>query len=194
MLTECNHALKRSIGYTDFTTLNLEHPHCHPARRTICTSKMYRDAGPDVCTLIDIAFIDVTNLGPEVAEIVADKVLGKVKVAKEAAKKVDLGPPAPNRSTLFPEPHAGDSIPASSTGRAKAAEQRQVNDIMSDTGCHTCGTKNPGTTSGNAIGDHQPPTGLNTAGQQQRLFPHCDSCSRSQAGQVTQEIRRRGGN
>ena len=72
-----------------------------------------------------------------------------------SAKKVDLGPPAPNRSTLFPGPHAGDSIPASSTGRAKAAEQRQINDIMSDTGCHTCGTKNPGTTRGNAIGDHQ---------------------------------------
>lgn len=111
-----------------------------------------------------------------------------------SAKKVDLGPPAPNRSTLFPGPHAGDSIPASLTGRAKAAEQRQVNDIMSDTGCHTCGTKNPGTTSGNAIGDHQPPTRLNTTGQEQRLFPHCDSCSRTQAGQVTQEIRRREGN
>ena len=111
-----------------------------------------------------------------------------------SGRKADLGPPAPNRSTLFPGPHAGDSIPASSTGKAKAAEQRQVNDIMSDTGCHTCRTKNPGTTSGNAIADHQPPTRLNSASQQQRFFPHCDSCSRTQAGQVTQEIRRREGN
>ena len=94
-------------------------------------------------------------------------------------------------STLKPGPYAKKSIPSSSTGRATAAEQRQLNDMMAKDGCHTCGTKNPGTKSGNAIGDHQPPTALNSSGSSQRLYPHCDSCSRRQAGEVTQEVLRR---
>ncbi|MEQ3650121.1 RHS repeat-associated core domain-containing protein [Hyphomonas sp.] len=93
-------------------------------------------------------------------------------------------------STLKPDPYAKGSIPASSTGRATAAEQRQLNDMMAKDGCHTCGTTSPGTKSGNAIGDHQPPTALNS-GNPQRLYPHCDSCSRRQAGEVTQQVLRR---
>lgn len=41
-----------------------------------------------------------------------------------------------------------------------AAEQRQVNDLMSEHGCHTCDTDDSGATSGNAIVDHQPPQSL----------------------------------
>jgi len=145
--------------------------------------------GPDD---VAIGVIAATKIGQGLANA-GSKIGGAIK-GLFGGKKVDLGPPAPNQSTLFPGPNAGDSIPASSTGRATASEQRQLNDIMADSGCHTCGTNNPGTSSGNAIGDHQPPTALNPAGNQQRLFPHCDSCSRTQAGQVTQEIRRRGSN
>jgi RHS repeat-associated protein len=94
-------------------------------------------------------------------------------------------------STLSPGPHAGESIPATSTGRAKAPEQRELNRIMDETGCHTCGTRDSGTKSGNAIGDHQPATALNSNGGPQDLYPHCDGCSRRQAGEVTQEKRRR---
>ncbi|MEP6092037.1 MAG: RHS repeat-associated core domain-containing protein [Erythrobacter sp.] len=98
---------------------------------------------------------------------------------------------ASKTSTLSPGPNAGESIPASSTGRATASEQRELNRIMGESGCHSCGTNNPGTKSGNAIGDHQPATALNTDGAPQRLYPHCDSCSRRQAGEVTAEARRR---
>jgi hypothetical protein len=56
---------------------------------------------------------------------------------------------------------------------------------MNDVGqCHTCGTGDPGTKSGNFVPDHQPPTGINASGQPQRLYPQCLNCSRQQGGQV----------
>ena len=90
--------------------------------------------------------------------------------------------------TLRPGPYAVDSIPGH-RGRPTAAEQRQVNELMERHGCHTCGTKNPGTTSGNAVADHFPPQEL---AEPREFLPHCIDCARRQGGQVLQEILRRG--
>ena len=96
------------------------------------------------------------------------------------------------RDTLRPGPFAGRGIPARGPERnLTAAERRANNGEMAEHGCHTCGTRDPGTRSGDAIPDHQPPNALNPTGGRQRLYPHCTTCSRRQAGQVTQEVMRR---
>ena len=85
-----------------------------------------------------------------------------------------------------PGPYARESIPAGPGARPSAAQQRQINEMGNANGCHTCGTKNPGTKSGNFVGDHQPPTKLNPAGGQQRYYPQCQNCSNVQGGRVSQ--------
>jgi len=91
-------------------------------------------------------------------------------------------------STLSPGPNGKDSIPARGPGRDFNPEERAQNNANGDkNGCHTCGTKEPGTKSGDWIPDHQPPSGLNESGGPQRLYPHCKDCSRTQGGQVNGE-------
>ena len=57
-----------------------------------------------------------------------------------------------------------DSIPAGPSARPTAAQQRAINEMGDAHGCSTCGTTNPGTKSGNWVGDHQPPTSQNPPG------------------------------
>jgi hypothetical protein len=93
--------------------------------------------------------------------------------------------PGGGTSTLRPGPYAGESIPAPAPGQPITPAMRaQLNEIGSETGCHTCGSTNPGTGSGNFIPDHQPPTAMTLPGQPQRLYPQCLGCSRTQGGQV----------
>jgi RHS repeat-associated protein len=88
-------------------------------------------------------------------------------------------------STLAPGPHAGEGTPARSGDRNfTPGERGAVNAEGTETGCHTCGTTDAGTKSGNFVPDHQPPTALNPAGGEQRLYPQCLSCSRTQGGEV----------
>ena len=95
--------------------------------------------------------------------------------------------------TLKPGPFATDSIPARGPQRDFTLEERQqINTIGYRDGCHTCGSTDPGTKSGDFIPDHQTPNALNDAGRPQRLYPHCRKCSLKQAGQVTQAKRRNG--
>lgn len=78
-------------------------------------------------------------------------------------------------------PFTGEALPARGPGRDfTAAERREINRIGRETGCHSCGTKDPGTTSGNFFIDHQPPTILNYQNREQRLQPHCRGCSARQ--------------
>jgi RHS repeat-associated protein len=92
-----------------------------------------------------------------------------------------------NGSTLQPGEHAGDSIPARGPGRDFTPEEREkINEIGEKSGCHTCGTKDPGTKSGNFVPDHQPPSAVNPEGKPQRLYPQCLGCSRTQGGEVRQ--------
>ena len=91
------------------------------------------------------------------------------------------------QSTLAPGPHARESIPGHN-GRPSATEQTQINALMEQFGCHTCGTKISGTKRGNAIVDHQPPRAL---GKTTSFLPHCIDCMRRQGGQVLQELLKR---
>jgi RHS repeat-associated protein len=97
--------------------------------------------------------------------------------------KGEGGAPGGKTSTLSPGPFAKESIPGH-MGRPTAAEQRQVNGLMEKNGCHSCGTKDPGTKSGNAVVDHQPPQKL---GETTDFLPHCLSCARRQGGEVTNQ-------
>ena len=88
---------------------------------------------------------------------------------------------------------AGESIPARSSARDfTSAERAEMNAVGAKSGCHTCGTTNPGTKSGNFVPDHQPPSALNTTGGPQRLYPQCLNCSREQGLAVAREIRKGG--
>jgi hypothetical protein len=87
--------------------------------------------------------------------------------------------------------YAGESIPARSPARNFTVKERlEINRIGQKTGCHTCGTKDPGTASGNFVPDHQPPSSLNLSNTPQHLYPHCLTCSSRQGSAV---LRRRGG-
>ena len=102
------------------------------------------------------------------------------------------GPQIDASSTLLPGPFAGESIGARGPGRDFTDEERKkIDEIGRKTGCHTCGTKDPGTSSGHFIPDHQPPSALVVDGQPQRLYPHCLDCMHRQGGEVLQELRRR---
>ena len=93
-------------------------------------------------------------------------------------------------STLKPGPYARESVPARSSGRPNAAEQRELNRIGNQYGCHTCGAPTPGTKSGNWIFDHQDPTAINPPGKAQFGYPHCWGCSHRQAGDVTDAVKK----
>lgn len=99
---------------------------------------------------------------------------------------------SPPSSTLRPGPFAGESIPARGLGRRFSnLERADVDRIGRETGCHTCGTRNPGTTSGHFVPDHQPPSALYSGSTPQRLLPHCLSCSLRQGGEIRAYLRGR---
>ena len=65
-----------------------------------------------------------------------------------------------------------------------AAEIRENNRIGAKYGCHTCGTRVPGTLSGNFVLDHQRANALNRRLREQILLPHCLSCMRRQGAWI----------
>jgi hypothetical protein len=88
--------------------------------------------------------------------------------------------------------YAGESIPARSAARDfTPLERAQINRIGAETGCHTCGTTDPGTIFGDFILDHQRASALNQSGEPQRLFPHCLACSRKQGLAIATYLRQR---
>jgi hypothetical protein len=92
---------------------------------------------------------------------------------------------------IGPGPYAGEPLPARGPERDfTAAERREINRIGSQTGCHTCGTKDPGTLYDDYVIDHQIPTSLNSSNAAQRLYPQCLSCSLRQGGWASQLKRR----
>lgn len=87
------------------------------------------------------------------------------------------------RRGIGPGPYAGESIPARGPERDfTVPERREGNRIGLESGCHTCGTRDPGTVPGNFVLDHQLPSALNPPGVAQRLYPQCLTCSRIQGG------------
>ncbi len=88
-------------------------------------------------------------------------------------------------------PFARESIRARSGNRDWKEEERLENNrIGYQNGCHTCGTREPGTIGGNFILDHQSPTRLNPPGQDQIILPQCLSCSVRQGGLISRAVRR----
>jgi hypothetical protein len=93
--------------------------------------------------------------------------------------------------TLKPGEYAGESTDARNPNRDFTDKERQeIDSIGQETGCHTCGSKDPGTKSGHFVPDHQPPNMLNPSGSPQKLYPQCLGCSRSQGGQVREFLRK----
>jgi len=85
-----------------------------------------------------------------------------------------------------PGPNTRQSIPARGPERNfTESERREINRMGREDGCHSCGSKDPGTISGNFVPDHQPPNALNSGGRPQRLFPQCLPCSSIQGGTVS---------
>lgn len=105
-------------------------------------------------------------------------------IAKEAARRLGdlLGVP------YGLGPFASRSVPSSGP-HVRAGERRAVNTFGREDGCHTCGTRAPGSRSGGFYCDHQQPTALNPPGRVQRLFPHCARCSAQQGGFVSYLLR-----
>ena len=98
--------------------------------------------------------------------------------------------PPPFGRGFTPGASAQGSIPARSSARDfTSAERCAINDMGRDTGCHTCGKTDPGTTTGNFVLDHQPVTSLSPAGTPQRLYPQCINCSRQQGLDAIRTIR-----
>lgn len=88
-------------------------------------------------------------------------------------------------------PFAGESIPARSKSQKFTAEERaEINRIGRTTGCHTCGTTDPGTKSGNFVPDHQPVSKTVPDGTPQVLYPQCKQCSLAQGGIISERIRK----
>lgn len=86
---------------------------------------------------------------------------------------------------VCPGPYADESIPARGEGRDFTTSEREIiNGLGSELGCHTCGTLDPGTISGNFVPDHQLPNALNPTNRPQRLYPQCVNCSNLQGGWV----------
>jgi hypothetical protein len=85
------------------------------------------------------------------------------------------------RFGIGPGPFSCESIPARGPSRDFTTQERATIDGFGySAGCHTCGTRNPGTLRGHFVPDHQPPTALNNVGRPQRLYPQCVGCSRNQ--------------
>lgn len=110
---------------------------------------------------------------------------GKIANLEAQTKEAEARLSELARHGIGPGPFAGESIPARGPGRIFTDEERdEINEIGKKNGCHTCGTKDPRTDSGNFILDHQPPSRLNQFTTNQRLYPQCVSCSRLQGGWV----------
>ena len=84
---------------------------------------------------------------------------------------------------IGPGPFACESIPARGPDRNfSVAEREWALRSFKENGCHTCGTREAGTPSGNPVLDHQPLSALNFSGRPQRLYTQCLSCSLVQGG------------
>lgn len=93
---------------------------------------------------------------------------------------------------IGPGPFARQSIPAGPSPNPGRVQRRGVNETGDKYGCHTCGTKDPGTPNGNWVADHQDPTSLVDPETPQRYFPQCLRCSQRQGGLIRAYKARRG--
>jgi len=113
---------------------------------------------------------------PSAYETVEGEIAANNAAARQALDRLAVL----QRRGIGPGPYAVESQPARGPGRRWTAEEiRENNRIGRKYGCHTCGTKDPGTPNGNFIGDHQHPNALNPLGRAQRIYPHCLACMKT---------------
>lgn len=106
---------------------------------------------------------------------------GRIAANEAAAREADAHYRDLQRDGVVLGPFAGESIPARGPERNfTVGERREINRIGEETGCHTCGTTNPGSVLNNFVPDHQLPNAVNRSGQSQRLYPQCINCSTNQ--------------
>jgi RHS repeat-associated protein len=118
------------------------------------------------------------RLGPIAGKLIAG-LRGKTGPAVGGA-----GPRVPNGSPgIYANPRGGVPL-ARPNKRLSPSEQAQVNLDGSRFGCHSCGSRSPGTRSGNWIGDHQLPKSQNLSGNSQSAYPHCATCSSKQGAHL----------
>lgn len=127
--------------------------------------------------------LDAVMIVVDVATVPSGEAAAGIALRRGATEGAEA---AARAGRVGPGPYAKESIPAGPSARPTAAQQRQINEMGQRNGCHTCGTRNPGTKSGNFVGDHQPPTKLNPPGGQQQYHPQCQNCSNVQGGRVSQ--------
>lgn len=125
--------------------------------------------------------LDAVMIVADVATVPSGEAAAGIALRRGATEGAEA---AAKAGRVGPGPFAKDSIPAGPGARPSAAQQRQINEMGRGNGCHTCGTKAPGTKSGNFVGDHQPPTKLNPPGGQQQYHPQCKGCSDVQGGRL----------
>jgi hypothetical protein len=83
--------------------------------------------------------------------------------------------------------HPNGWIPLRSTGRRFwMVERKAINDLGARYGCHSCGTYNPGTSSGNWVIDHQIPVAFWKPGMPLRGYPQCATCGLVRGGSGSQ--------
>ena len=82
-----------------------------------------------------------------------------------------------------PGPFAAERVPTHRQDKPPTrAEQREIDRIGQSSGCHWCGTRDPGTQNGHFIADHQVPK---SRGTPSHFYPHCATCSKSQGGMLS---------
>jgi RHS repeat-associated protein len=135
----------------------------------------------DLTTFIDLSII----FGGFILDVITAPTPG---LETAAAAGIVIGKKGGLPAGVGPGPFAAESIPIGA-GRPTAMQRTEINRIGQTTGCHTCGTKNPGTPSGNFVVDHQPPSALNPIGNPQRGYPHCVDCSWRQGGNARKSSR-----
>ena len=112
---------------------------------------------------------------------VYESVEGLIRTYEAEAREAEVRIGELCRVGIGPGPFASESIPARGPSRDFTNQERaEIDRIGYSTGCHTCGTRVPGTIRGHFIPDHQLPTALNPSARPQRLYPHCVGCSRNQ--------------
>lgn len=146
----------------------------------------------DLLRTPDGATVNVQNVGTYVVHDVTVHNLTVVDVhtyyagsAKQAALTHNIDEGKLCDLTLGPGPYAFEGV-GLVRGRVDSGVSFRNNINGNLYGCHTCGTRNPGTTSGNWVLDHQPPTSMVPRGTPQTGYPQCRTCSNVQGGAVGQ--------
>jgi hypothetical protein len=114
-------------------------------------------------------------------ENIDQAVEGQIRAYEAEAREAEARIAALAQVGIGPGPFAAESLPARGPGRDFTIRERaEIDRIGYGRGCHTCGTRDPGTIWGHFIPDHQLPTALNRLNRPQRLYPQCVGCSRNQ--------------